>query len=171
MMRLRKLEQKDAPLMLEWMHTYSIVKDLQTDFASKTIDDCEKFISDSQDLKQNIHLAIVDENDEYLGTASLKHLNKGKAEFGITIRQCAMGKGLSKEAMRKIIELAFTEYELEEVYWCVSKNNARAIRFYDKNLYERANIYKSDFLSTVIESGSYTKEQIDSYIWYTEHRN
>ena len=36
-MKLRKLELKDAPLMLEWMHDETVVEDLHTDFASKTI--------------------------------------------------------------------------------------------------------------------------------------
>ena len=36
-MRLRKLQLKDAPLMLEWMHDESVVHDLHTDFASKSI--------------------------------------------------------------------------------------------------------------------------------------
>ena len=39
-MHLRRLERKDAPLMLEWMHDRNVIKDLNTDFASKTIDDC-----------------------------------------------------------------------------------------------------------------------------------
>ena len=31
-MRLRMLEKKDAPLMLEWMHDISVVGDLKADF-------------------------------------------------------------------------------------------------------------------------------------------
>ena len=36
-MKLRKLDVKDAPFMLEWMHSADVVKNLQADFASKTI--------------------------------------------------------------------------------------------------------------------------------------
>ena len=39
-MYLREFKQKDAPLMLEWMHDPSVVENLQTDFGSKTIEDC-----------------------------------------------------------------------------------------------------------------------------------
>ena len=38
-MHLRRLELKDAPLMLEWMHDTSVVGLLRTNFASKTIED------------------------------------------------------------------------------------------------------------------------------------
>ena len=47
-MKLRKLDVKDAPFMLEWMHSADVVKNLQADFASKTIIDCENFISSAQ---------------------------------------------------------------------------------------------------------------------------
>ena len=42
-MNLRKLKEKDAPLMLEWMHDSSVTGGLKADFASKTIDDCKVF--------------------------------------------------------------------------------------------------------------------------------
>lgn len=48
--------------MLEWMHDETVVKDMQADFLSKTIEDCKQFIRSSKDRRQNFHLAIVDEN-------------------------------------------------------------------------------------------------------------
>lgn len=92
-MRLRKLELKDAPLMLEWMHDETVVKDMQADFSSKTLEDCNHFFLSSKDIRKNLHLAIVDENDEYMGTVSLKNIEEDKAEFAITVRKYAMGKG------------------------------------------------------------------------------
>lgn len=52
-MRLRKLELKDAPLMLEWMHDETVVKDMQADFSSKTLEDCNHFILSSKDTRKN----------------------------------------------------------------------------------------------------------------------
>ena len=43
-MYLRRLELKDAPLMLEWMHDPSVTGGLRTDFSSKKISDAEEFI-------------------------------------------------------------------------------------------------------------------------------
>lgn len=136
-MHLRELRKQDAPLMLEWMHDESVVHDLQTDFASKTIEDCENFIDDSLLDAHNVHLAIADEMDIYQGTVSLKNIFDGTAEFAITIRSTAMGSGIAAEAMKKIIEVGFEEEELDSIYWCVSPDNKRAIRFYDKNGYHR----------------------------------
>ena len=42
-MRLRELELKDAPLMLEWMHDKSIVEKLRGNFLEKHLTDAEDF--------------------------------------------------------------------------------------------------------------------------------
>lgn len=131
-MHIRKLEQRDASLMLEWMHDESVVNNLRGDFASKTIEDCKGFIETSI-TENNIHLAIASDTDEYMGTVSLKNIEAGSAEFAIIIRNKAMGRGYSWYGMESIIEKAFNEYGLESVYWCVSKTNTRAVRFYDKH--------------------------------------
>lgn len=139
-MNLRELEIKDAPYMLEWMHDDSVVKNLRGKFSSKTIEDAKKFIIDSQSLKHDIHLAIVSDEDEYMGTVSLKNIdnNSKSAEFAITVRSSAMGKGYSWYGMDGIIKRAFRDYGLENVYWCVDKNNTRAVRFYDKHNFHEA---------------------------------
>ena len=132
-MYLRKLELKDAPLMLAWMHDKSVTEKLRTDFASKTLTDAESFIKWSWEDKENVNLAIASDEDEYMGTVSLKHIEDGSAEFAITVRAEAMGRGYSWFGMESIIEKAFNEYGLESVYWCVSRENKRAVRFYDKH--------------------------------------
>lgn len=79
-MKLRPLLQKDAPLMLEWMHDADMTKNLQNNFASLSLNDAEKFIISSQDDKSNVHLAIANNEDEYMGTVSLKHIDNQKKE-------------------------------------------------------------------------------------------
>ena len=132
-MILRELKLKDAPLMLEWMHNPDVVSCLYTDFASKTIQDAEQFILSGHQKSDNLHLAIASDEDEYMGTVSLKHIENGSAEFAITVRSGAMGHGYSWFGMAAILEKAFSELNLESVYWCVNRNNARAVRFYDKH--------------------------------------
>ena len=138
-MKLRKLELKDAPLMLEWMHDESVTSGLRADFLSKTLADAESFIRNSWDCDHDVHLAIVSDTDEYMGTVSLKHIEDGMAEFAITVRRISMGRGYSAYGMHAIIEKAFHEYGLKLVYWCVDRKNERAVRFYDKNRYEEMN--------------------------------
>lgn len=169
MITLRPLQLSDAPLMLEWMHDHELVKDLHKDFSSMTIENCENFIKKAQDDKDNIHLAIADSSDEYLGTASLKDIDTTLriAEFGIVVRRCATGKGYSIEAMKQILNKGFKDLHLRQIYWCVDSENKRALRFYDKNGYNRVNLKDYHVLYThIVESGDYEQDKIDSYVWY-----
>lgn len=147
-MNLRKLQQKDAELMLSWMHDDSVVHDLGTDFSKKTIDDCKNFIEYAQDETHDLHLAIIDDNDEYMGTTSLKHINREKsyAEFAITVRKEAMGKGYSSYGMSEIIRKGHEELNLKNIYWCVNVKNKRAVRFYDKSGYMPTNNVPQEIL-------------------------
>ena len=159
-MYLRKLQKNDAILMLEWMNESSVVESLQTDFSSKTIEDCEKFIEDSLLDANNLHFAIADEFDVYQGTVSLKNIYNNSAEFAIVIRPEAMGQGIAHGAMKRIIDLGFESKKLENIYWCVSPENKRAIRFYDKHGYSKVSP------NTLNIHGNYSKEEICKYIWY-----
>lgn len=137
-MRLRNLELKDAPFMLEWMHDESVVENLRGRFTEKKIEDCEDFINAAKNKENDIHLAIVSDEDEYMGTVSLKSVKDGSAEFGIAVRKSAMGRGYSWWGMEEIIRLAFEKYSIESVYWCVSRSNDRAVRFYEKHNFHEA---------------------------------
>ena len=161
-MQLRRLEQKDAEYMLEWMHNESVVRHLSADFAKKEIEDCKNFIATSLEDKCNLNLAIIDEADTYMGTASLKHIDMKEktAEFAITVRQCAMGKGYSAYGMKELLRIGLEELNLTKIVWCVSIENKRAIRFYDKNGYQRITDVPEKYKTY------YSEEQLETFIWY-----
>lgn len=149
-MKLRFLNLKDAELMLEWMHDPIVVETMGADFKSKTIDDCKEFIHASLKNKHTaLHLAVVDDNDVYQGTVSLKHINykDSVAEFAITIRQSAMGRGFAQFAMKSILTLAEQELHLKKIYWCVRSDNTRAIHFYDKSKYKKTSCIPQELRS------------------------
>lgn len=137
-MYLRKLKLEDAPLMLTWMHDEGISGMLRGDFVSKTIQNVEDFIRTSWEDMHNLHFAIAADTDEYMGTVSLKNIEDGSAEFAVVVRNEAMNKGYSWFGMESILERAFDELELKSVYWCVSRINKRAVRFYDKHNFKEA---------------------------------
>ena len=137
-MFLRRLELNDAPRMLSWMHDADAVRHLHADFASKTMEDAERFIRSSWNDQEDLHLAIASEEDQYMGTVSLKHIQNRSAEFGIAMCRDAMGRGYAWFGMESILQKAFDELGLESVYWCVSRLNHRAVRFYDKHNFHEA---------------------------------
>lgn len=166
-MRLRKLEQKDARFMLEWMHDESVVRHMSANFSEKTLQDCQQFIEYSQNCEDDLNLAIVDQDDTYMGTVSLKHINyhEKTAEFAITIRKAAMGQGYSAYGMQEIIRMGLEELGLQRILWCVSKKNERAVRFYDKHNYKRVMDIPKFYRDM------YSEEQLLDFIWYAEEKN
>ena len=132
-MRLRRLELKDAPGMLEWMHDTTINKNFRADFSAYNLEKVEAFISHSL-TDQDKHFACTDEFDEYLGTVSLKNIdwNSRNAEYAISFRKKTHGTGASYFATDEILKIAFYKLNLEKVYLNVSGKNLRAISFYEK---------------------------------------
>ena len=131
---LRPLLEKDAPFMLEWMTDSEITRFFRFDASRVTLDACLAFIVSAQDQADAVHFAIVDGKDEYLGTISLKDIDRDKscAEYAISTRKSAHGTGAAMQATRQILEYAFETLELERVYLNVLTENGRANAFYRK---------------------------------------
>lgn len=149
---LRRLQTKDAPLMLEWMHDSEINCNFQTDFASATLEGVLDFIHDSfNDESQNF--AFVDENDEYLGTISLKHIShkNRNAEYAIVTRKKAQGTGAARKATQELLKYAFGELKLHKVYLNVLEENVRAQRLYEKCGF----VYEGSAVDAVRINGTY----------------
>lgn len=133
-MKLRKLKEKDADKMLAWMHDAGINDIFAKNFASLTKADVIKFIKNSQQDSKNIHLACVNDDDEYLGTVSLKNIDQDdkNAEYAISFTSEARGTGAAKFATHEILRVAFEDLKLHKVYLDVLDSNLRAIKFYYK---------------------------------------
>lgn len=164
MILLRELKEKDAPLMLEWMHDPDIQKGFKKHFLDSTIEDAAEFCKKSK-VPENIkdgdtlHFAIVDDSDEYLGTISLKDidLENRTAEYAITLRKKAQGRGIAKMATKMILQKAFDEYGLNRVYLSVLADNDAAIRLYEKCGF----IYEGEFRNHFYINGKYV-----NWKWY-----
>ncbi len=132
-MKLRILEKKDIPLMLEWMHDEESLQYFRFDTVHMTEEKAAAFIENSQ-TEENRHYAVAGDADEYLGTISLKQIDRdsGSAEYAVVLRKCARGNGTAADAADALMRLAFGELGLNRIYLNVYRDNARAIRFYEK---------------------------------------
>lgn len=155
-MRLRRLEEKDAEGMLEWMGDSEIQKAFrfhaeQADMKSvlNFIKNADIRLADGKDL----HYAIVDKEDEYLGTISLKNveLSDKKAEYAISLRKKAQGKGVASAATEEILKVAFESYKLERIYLNVLSDNERAVRLYERMGF----VYEGAFRKHLFLRGEY----------------
>ena len=132
--QLRPLKSKDAPFMLEWMTDPEITRFFRFDASKISLESCLDYISRAQADPDTVHFAIVDEADEYLGTISLKDVDREKqqAEYAISTRKKAHGSGAALEATQLILQYAFEELGLKRVYLNVLAENGRANAFYRK---------------------------------------
>lgn len=153
MINLRKLKEKDACFMIEWMKDPNLNCFFSFDANNITYENTIEFILKADIDKLNSHYAIVDEADEYLGTISLKNIDNhnNHAEYAISLRACAIGKGVAAEATQKILDIAFNDMNLNKVYLNVLSDNNRAIRFYEKMGFT----YEGEFIKHIKIKGEY----------------
>ena len=104
--------------MLEWLHDRTVTEYLQLDGSGATLADAACFIQSAQNESVDLHRAVVDCNDTYLGTVSLKNIDTGKreAEYAIAMRASAMGTGAAFAATQDILNIAFQILGLRRVY-------------------------------------------------------
>lgn len=132
-MRLRKIRMKDFNCMKEWTKDVNITDNFHfnpNDFSDEKI---ETFILTSFS-KNNQHFAIVDSNDEYMGTISLKSIDyqDHTAEYAIVLRAECTGTGIGFQASEILFLYAEEILRLEKITLNVYKKNRRAIKLYEK---------------------------------------
>ena len=133
MIRLRRLEEKDIPGMLEWMHDPEVNRWFRFDAASMTEERVKNFIAGSF-TETNRHYAIADDDDNYLGTISLEDIDRENAHalYAVSLRAEVIGHDIALTATKMLLDIAFRELDLERVYLNVLSDNVRAKRFYEK---------------------------------------
>ena len=123
-MNLRRLELRDVPCLLAWMHDAG---------------EAECFVRGSWvDLEHDLRFAIVSDDDVFMGVVCLQHIDGCSAEFSLRVVDEAAGRGYAWFGLEAMLERAFGELGLESVYWCVSRMNAQAIRFCEKHNFHEA---------------------------------
>ena len=150
-MELRKLELKDAPKMLEWMTAKDVNNYFRFDPKMISLESCEQFIKNSfNDLNKTY---AIDINEEYIGSISLKNIDMQNlnAEFAISIRNNYRGQGFGKNAIKKILKIAFEDLKLHKVYLNVFSDNSRAIKLYEESGFK----YEGELKEHIIINGAY----------------
>ena len=136
-MKLRLLEKKDVLGMLEWMHDPAVNCFFRFHADSMTEEKALSFIENAKKQAEegkNYHFAITDQNDEYLGTISLKEVDwEAKvAEYAISLRKMVWGRGIATQATKEILKYAFETLELNKIFLNVISNHEKAIHLYEK---------------------------------------
>ena len=130
---IRPLAVDDAEVSYRWRNNPIVWQltgsrpDRQVTFAIE-----QAWIKEVLARKNEKRFAIcIAETDEYIGNVQLTNLEKRKAEFHIFIGETKYwGKGVGRQATQSILEFAFTELQLNEVYLLVLKAHKSALMLY-----------------------------------------
>lgn len=163
-MRLRNLDVKDIPYQLDWMQDEEVNSFFQIDFKLKTYEDVLEFVQTGTN-QHNIHKAIVNDEDIYLGTISLKNINykEKKAEYAIVIRKEFWGLGVASFATSEIINIS-KQLGLKKIYLTVLENNLNAIKLYEKFGFKRNSSYDNIVnVKSRFEKNIYFEKDLDNY--------
>lgn len=146
--------------MLEWMHDERTKEIFATDFASLTRESVENFIKGCEYDTENVNFVCVDDADKYLGTVSLKHIDKkaANAEYAVSFCYDSQGTGAASFATNEILKYAFETIGLERVYLNVIPQNKRANAFYEKMGFE----FEGEFRKHVLVNG-----KLSNLCWYS----
>ena len=129
---MRHLELKDAKRMMICLNDKEVTRFMKIGERDFSIEDCKNYIKNCEKNKDTMHFAITDENDNWIGTVSLKNISNKEAEYAIILSKTAHGKGYSQKSTKEILNFAFNNLNLNKVYLYVSTTNIRANKFYLK---------------------------------------
>lgn len=134
-MKIRKYSIDDSYEMYELFKDKEVTQYLHGIYDHYSLLDANTFISNEIRNSQEIHRAIVNDEDEYVGTVSLRHidLEEGTAEIEIVVKREYHSKGYAWYAICEILKYAFKELNIRGIYWRVNADNKRAIRFFEKH--------------------------------------
>ena len=152
-MKIRPLMPKDVDGILSWMKDSEINRFFRMDAEGATKESVLNFVNASQNQENNIHLAVTDDDDNYLGTVSLKNIDKEEqsAEYAISMCKLSHGTGAAKFATEKILELGFEALGLHRIYLNVLSENLRANKFYQKCNF----IYEGEYKEAILIRGEF----------------
>lgn len=145
---LRDLKPEDALGMLDWLNDESINQYFTFSNEVHNIEYARNFIINANLDAKNKHFAIVDTQDEYIGTISLKNidLNNKNAEYAIAIRKKYHGLGIGFQASQLLLDYARRVLALHKIYLTVLTDNEIAIHLYQKIGFRNNGLYSDHIL-------------------------
>ncbi len=131
---IRTLKLEDASEMYQTLCDQKVNQYMNIDGKNSSVELCKDYIKKANKSLDCKHFAIVDEEDNWIGTISLKNIDHkvGQAEYAIITSSKVHGKGYAFHATFELLEYAFDVLKLNRVYLNVVSDNLRANQFYKK---------------------------------------
>lgn len=144
--RLRPLQNADAPLLYEWITARELlIKNAPYFPVSES--DHEAWIDRMMTKRSDLVIFVIEEIDgeRAIGTCQLFNINwiHRSAELQIRIGDVThQGKGFGTESVEALCAFGHTDLNLHRIYLHVFANNQRAIRAYEKSGFSKEGVLR-----------------------------
>nr|BAL58019.1 GCN5-related N-acetyltransferase [uncultured Chloroflexota bacterium] len=131
---LRAIERGDLPRFVTWLNDPEVIAHL-TIFLPLNLDDETDWYEQQRRDPATQTFAIVEEQGTLIGSIGLHQIDyrQQKAELGILIGdKSRWGQGYCQEAIRLLLNFAFTHMNLHRIYLHVEADHHQAINCYLK---------------------------------------
>ncbi len=152
---IRPLVETDAKTSFKWRNNPKVWRYTQTKPNRKiTVEIEQTWLKEVMSRKNEKRFAIcVGDEMEYVGNVQLTDITLDNAQFHIFIGELKHhGKGIGTKATMLILEYAFKELMLKNVYLYVNHKNVAAIKSYEKCDFVIVEKLDNDFKMIVINA-------------------
>jgi RimJ/RimL family protein N-acetyltransferase len=132
--RLRPVNEDDLPHFVKWLADPDVRRWLAAVGEPPTLDDEYEWYEDQRANPDGVLWSIETLDGDLVGSTGLRLApHAERAELGIAIQdKHRWGEGLGTDAVRLVVEYAFSELGLHRIELHVDEENERAIRCYEK---------------------------------------
>ena len=145
---IRKFERSDIPNKVKWINDPANNRYLHYDLPL-SVEKTEKWF-DSHFGETTRYDAVIEVDGKAVGLIGLLAVDQKnrKAEYYISLGDTAYkGKGVAKEATRKLLRFAFEELGLNRVYLFTEVDNLSAHKLFEAVGFQREGILQQDIFS------------------------
>lgn len=138
---IRKFEEKDIPNKVTWINDPKNNQYLHYDLPL-TEEGTKVWFLKIKDLTDRYD-AVIEYDGAPVGIIGLLNIKNGKAEYYVTMGEADFkGKGIAKRATLLLLDYAFIERKLSEIYLYTEVNNIPAQKLFEKCGFIKGEIFK-----------------------------
>lgn len=138
---IRKFEEKDIPNKVKWINDPKNNQYLHYDLPL-TEEGTKVWFLKIKDLTDRYD-AVIEYDGAPVGIIGLLNIKNGKAEYYVTMGEADFkGKGIAKRATLLLLNYAFIERKLSEIYLYTEVDNIPAQKLFEKCGFIKGEIFK-----------------------------
>ncbi|MBI2655879.1 GNAT family N-acetyltransferase [Candidatus Woesearchaeota archaeon] len=143
---LRPYSTKDAQDLYENFNDIKIIQFMTgvkypftLNRAKKWIKRCQK-TARKKPIKEIIF--VIEKNKKFVGSISLKNIEKHKAEIGYWVGRLYWNQGIMTEAIKTVVDFSFKKLKLDRLYAYVFLKNKNSVTVLIKNKFKKEGLLR-----------------------------